>query len=301
MLYLQDSHQSQTQPVYPKWMAPKKRRFRFGRFGCGLVLLLLILLSLVLLVYLFAPLQTNVTIIGLDYTPEWTATGRTDTIILASFKPFPVQLRMLSIPRDLWVLIPGIGENRINTAHFFAEIQQPGSGPAATLETIRYNFGINPGYYLRIRFEGFREIVDAMGGLDIELTEPMAGYLPGRYHLTGNKALAFARHRLGSDDFFRMENGQFLIKSIVRQMIQPAQWPRLPRVLIAFTRVIETNLPIWHWPRLLVTLISLGPGGIEFHTIDRSMVTPFTTSGGASVLMPNWDRINPLLEILFGR
>jgi LCP family protein required for cell wall assembly len=301
MWYFQDSHRAKTQPVYPNWMASKRHRSRFAQFSCALVLLLGLLILLVLSVYLFAPKRTNLMIIGLDYTPEWTATGRTDTIILVSYNPFSPYLRMLSIPRDLWVSIPGIGENRINTAHFFAELHQPGDGPEATLETVHQNFGYDPGYYIRIRFEGFREIVDAIGGLDIVLTQPMAGYMPGHYHLTGNKALAFARHRLGSDDFFRMENGQFLMKSILRQMLHPTQWLRLPQVLVALSRVLETDMPIWHWPRLAITLIRLGPKGIENHTITREMVTPFTTSGGASVLLPNWDRINPLLYLLFSQ
>ncbi len=298
-----DSHLVRTQPAYPSWMAPKRRRFRWGSCGCGTILLFALVAALVLTVFLFAPLRTNILIMGLDYTDWWTATGRTDTLILVSYNPSPFTpyVRMLSIPRDLWVSIPGFGENRINTAHFFAELQQAGTGPRATIETVRQTFGVDVDHYIRIRFEGFREVIDAMGGVDIELTQPMAGYPPGSYHLTGNKALAFARHRMGSDDFFRMENGQFLMKSILRQMVHPAQWLHLPGMLVALTRAIETDLPVWQWPRLAVTILRLGPDGIENRTITREMVTPYVTSEGADVLLPNWELINPLVFALFGQ
>ena len=138
-------------------------------------------------------------VLGIDYTDPGSDLGRSDTIIMTTFDPFEPYLGMLSIPRDLWVSIPGIGENRINTAHFYGEMTHPGLGPELLSRTIEDNFGISPDYFVRIKFDGVREIVDAMGGIQIELEQPMAGYPPGVHYLTGNKALAFARHRQGSD------------------------------------------------------------------------------------------------------
>src|SRR5512143_2909425 len=104
-----------------------------------LVLLILIGLG----AYFLAPLRTNVLIMGIDRPPEGTAISRTDTLILMTVAPLKPYVGMLSIPRDLWVKIPGVGENRINTAHFFAEAQQKGAGPAAAMQTIRQNFGVD--------------------------------------------------------------------------------------------------------------------------------------------------------------
>jgi LCP family protein required for cell wall assembly len=252
-------------------------------------------------IYLFAPLRTNLLILGIDYSPNNDAVGRSDTIILATFVPLQPYVGMLSIPRDLWVKIPGYGENRINTAHFFAEAQQPGSGPPATMKTIQQDFGVNVHYFLRVRFEGFREVVNAMGGVDIDLKQPMAGYPAGKHHLTGNKALAFARSRMGADDFYRMQQGQIVIKAAFRQMLNPLKWPRLPAVLAALSRSVDTNVPIWQWPRLGLALLRAGPGGIDSRTITREMVTPYVTDQGADVLLPDWDRINPLVKQMFGR
>jgi len=262
---------------------------------------LIFALLVVALVYLLAPLRTNLLVLGIDRAPEGTFLGRSDTIILVSVSPLKPDIRMLSIPRDLWVSIPGYGENRINTPHFFAEAEQPGSGPAAAQQSIEENFGVPVPYYVRVRFDAFTQVVEAMGGIDLDLTETMAGYPAGEHHLNGEQALAFARDRAGTDDFFRMANGQYLLKAAARQLLRPKTWLHLPAAAAAFFRVMDTNLPVWQWPRLGVAILRAGPGGIDNRTLTREMVTPFTTNQGANVLLPNWDAIHPVVEEMFGR
>ena len=283
----------------PAWMRQKRRRSGCG-CGCGPFLwALLIVVALMFAVYAFTPVRTNLLVLGIDYAPPGSSVSRSDTIILATVVPTKPYVATLSIPRDLWVNIPGVGENRINTAHFFAEGQQVGSGPFATMETIRENFGVDVDYFLRLRFEAVRGIVNAMGGVDITLDKPLAGYAPGKYHLTGNKALAFARHRLGADDFFRMEQGQLLIKAIVRQLLRPTSWPRIPLVMAALAKDVDTNIPWWQWPRLGLAILRAGPDGIDNRQIERQMTTSFTTDQGANVLLPDWSQINPLVKEMF--
>jgi LCP family protein required for cell wall assembly len=262
---------------------------------------LLIAILVVFAGYVFSPIRTNLLILGIDYAPDYNAVSRSDTIILMTIIPTGPYVATLSIPRDLWVNVPGAGENRINTAHFFAEGQQAGSGPFATIETIRQNFGVDVDYYVRLRFEAVRSVVNAMGGVDIVLDKPMAGYTAGEYHLTGRKALAFARNRSGSDDFFRMEQGQLLIKSILKQMIHPKTWPRIPLIVAAAAREVDTNVPLWQWPRLGIALLRAGPDGIESHAIERQMTTSYTTNEGANVLLPDWFQINSLVKEIFGQ
>jgi LCP family protein required for cell wall assembly len=249
--------------------------------------------------YLVFPGRTNILLIGIDYADPGSSVARTDTIILTTFVPLKRTIGMLSVPRDLWVNVPGIGDNRINTAHFYAESSQPGSGPQAVMDTIEQNFRVKMDYYLRIRFEGFREVVDSLGGVDIVLTQPMAGYPTGRHHLSGHKALAFVRDRANSDDFFRMANGQFMIESLFLNMLNPLKWPRLPLGARAFFNSIDTNIPTTMWPRLLITLLITGPGRIENQIITREMVSPIITDQGANVLLPNWDLIHLLVEQIF--
>ncbi len=289
---------AESSPLPPA--APRQRK-RLPPLRCGCLavgLLALLCAALGLSGYLLYPMDHTILLLGIDYSDPWNYTARSDTIILSRFSPTQPYIGLLSVPRDLWVMVPNVGENRINTAHFYAEAQAGGSGPQAVLDTLQLNFGMRPEYYVRVRFEGFKEIVNALGGVDIELTEPMAGYEPGKYHLSGNKALAFVRQRMGSDDFFRMEHGQFMMKAVLDNMLSPLNWPRLPAVWRAFQASIDTNLPNWIWPRLAFTLLRVGPSGIDSRTINREMVTPFTTSDGASVLAPNWDAILPVMKAL---
>ncbi len=283
-------------PAPPNWRRTSKK----GR-GCGCVPALgfIIVAILTLTIYFLAPLRTNVAFIGIDYAPEESYVARSDTIVLASIVPFDPYVGILSIPRDLWVNIPGVGENRINTAHFFAEANSPGSGPYALMETVKSNFGVGMDYYIRIRFEGVREIVNAMDGVEVVLTESMAGYEPGVYHLTGNKALAFARHRMGSDDFFRMEQGQVLLLSILKQSLKPQNWLRLPKVILTALQVIDTDLPWWQLPRLGMAILRAGPDGINRYIVGREMVSPIITDQGASVLLPDWQQIQQLVDKIF--
>ena len=261
---------------------------------------LLIFLGLILF-YFFAPLRTNVLLLGTDDSPERGSVGRTDTIILATFIPLRPYVGMLSIPRDLWVTIPNVGEQRINTAYFFAEANQPGTGSQAALQTIRNNFGISVHYYAILHMLGLTSVVDTVGGVDINLTAPIGGFPAGSHHLNGEEALSFVRERSSSDDFSRMVRTQILLAALLKQVIQPSHWISLPRFIISLSQVVDTNIPLWRWPRLLFALLRAFLFGIDSQTITREMVTPFQTSQGAQVLAPNWDAINPLLKKMFGQ
>ena len=278
----------------------ERRPLRIPWRGCLLLLVPVALLLGIAAAYLLWPAQTNLLVFGIDYTVPWEATARSDSILLLGFNPQPAQVRLLSIPRDLWVNIPGQGENRINTAHYVAESQQAGSGPQALRSTIEQNFAIPVDYHLRFRFESFRDIIDALGGVDIVLSEPTAGYPAGRHHLTGRKALAFVRDRSSAaSDFGRMSQGQFMFKAILKNLMNPLKWPRLPGAARTFFDAVDTDIPAWLWPRLAFTLLRLGPGGIESHIIDQNMVSNYTTDQGAMVLLPEWTLIRLLAASLF--
>jgi LCP family protein required for cell wall assembly len=258
------------------------------------------MLLAVILIYFLAPLRTNILLLGTDDSPERGSVGRTDTIILATVVPLKPYVGMLSIPRDLWVTVPGVGEQRINTAYFFAEANQAGSGPRAALQTIHENFGAPVRYYAVIHMAGLTSIVEALGGVDIHLESPLGELPAGVHHLNGEEALLFVRERNSSDDFNRMVRAQILIAAMFRKVIDPSHWISLPQFVYSLTQVIDTNIPVWQWPRLLFALVRAFVFGIDSQTITSEMVVPFQTSQGAQVLAPNWNAINPLLSRMFG-
>jgi LCP family protein required for cell wall assembly len=284
-----------TQPIRLSSAGPGKSNIkRF--FG-----ILLLALALGGVLFMLVPIRTNILILGTDSRISTDPLGRTDTLIMMTVVPLRPEVGMLSVPRDLWVRLPDGSENRINTAFFFAEANANGSGPQAVIQTIDENFGVAMDGYLLVQFEGIVDVVDAMGGLEMTLEAPMSGYPAGTHTLDGTQALAFVRDRQGSDDFFRIARGQLFLKSVLTQVSKPATWLRLPQIIQVLPRAVQTSLPFWQLPRIGLALFRAGPDGIQSEIITREMVVPFTTEGGASVLNPQWDRIDPVVDQIFGR
>lgn len=290
-------------PAYPP--PPPPRRRLSGCCSCLVGFAIPVILVLVgLVIYFLAPLRTNLLVLGVDRELQGTDLGRTDTIILVSVDPLLPTVKMLSIPRDLWVPIPvpGVGENRINTAHFYAEAKQPGSGPEAALQTVQQNFDVSVPYYVRVRFDAVLDIVDALGGVTVTLPKAQGGLSAGTHTLDGAQALTFVRDRKGTDDFFRMAQAQVMVKAIARQMISPLSWAHLPAVAQAVIASMDTNLPAWQLPRIgLAFLRASLTNTIQSAAIQRQMTTPYITSGGANVLLPKWDLINPYVKSFLGQ
>jgi len=133
----------------------------------------------------------------------------------------------------------------------------------------------------------------------VNLPEDMSGLNAGPNHLDGAQALAFVRDRKSSDDFFRLERGQLFIASAIKEVLNPLKWPRIPAVLAAVAANIETDLPIWLWPRTAYGMLFSALKGFDAQTIDRNMITPWVTDEGAQVLLPNWELINPMVDEMF--
>jgi LCP family protein required for cell wall assembly len=256
-------------------------------------------LGLAISAYLLLPARTNILLLGIDRRPGETNASRTDTMILTTVQPSKPNVGMLSIPRDLWVTLPNGDQNRINTAHFLAEAEAPGSGLEAAKRVVAENFGVTVDYAVRVDFDGLRRFVDALGGVEIDLPQAMSGYSAGQHVLNGRQALAFVRDRAGSDDFARMARGQFFLEAVLKGLASPAALPHWPAAASALAGSLDGDVPFWLWPRLAFALARVGPSGIDGRVISREMTTGFTTAGGAQVLAPDWQRINPVLRDMF--
>jgi polyisoprenyl-teichoic acid--peptidoglycan teichoic acid transferase len=295
---MEDTQPTRTMDMFQRIpVQPAINRKKRSKRGRKIILFILFLIAF----YFLAPLRTNIILLGTDDSPERGNLGRTDTIILTTIVPLKPYVGMLSIPRDLWVTIPNVGEQRINTAYFFAEANQAGTGGKAVMQTIRQNFGVRVSYYVVIRMAGVVNAVDSLGGVDITLDASAGKYPAGTFHLSGSDALVFVRDRSGSSDFARMQRTQILMQAMLKKGFAPSSWPRLPQFILSVFQVIDTNIPIWQWPRLTFVLMRAQFVGMDSRTITPDMVIPFQTSGGAQVLAPNWERVNPLIRDMFGR
>ena len=284
--------------------------FLVGMAG-GAAIILCLVVAWFLLVS--AP-RTNILLLGVDRRPGESGPSRTDTMILTSVYPRGPSVAMLSIPRDLWVTLPDGSENRINTAYHFAELEEPGSGPTAAMSTVRANFGVSVHRYVLIDFEGFVRLVDAAGGIKIDVPERLVDFeFPtddfgvttvtieaGPQQMDGLTSLAYARIRHGSSDFKRAERQQLVIEAFVAQLLRPATILRYPAIIAATAGSVGSDISPLLALRLAPTLLRVGPSGIERRVIQDEMVQPYITSDGASVQLPVWEAINPALLELFG-
>jgi LCP family protein required for cell wall assembly len=276
-----------------------------GLFSCLLVT-----------IYVIAPPpRTNVLVLGLDARPGEGYVTRSDTIILATVDPDQPYVGMLGIPRDLYLNIPGYGENRINAAHILGESEYEGGGVDLAEQTIEENFGVEVHRTLRMNFQAFVAIVDAAGGLDINVEDyiyddlyptPDFGtmvieFQPGLQHMDGERALIYARTRHGASDFERAERQQQVIAALVQKLANPVNWWRLPGVYLAFTTNVDTDLTIIDAILLAPAVAWVGPDGIDRQVLTREMAQTATLDNGASVLDPNWGSISALLDIMFRR
>ncbi len=309
-----------TVTYYPP-VRPSRRANPTWQFLKGYVLGLiggavLLAVTVAALVFAFPAERTNILLLGVDRRPdETTFIVRTDTMILTTINPPGRYVGMLSIPRDLYVTLPSGGLGRINSAHVFAEVDAEGTGPAAAMEVVRSNFGVNVDHYVRVDLVGFVRIVDAMGGVDLDVPNPLIDYeyptydygtrvvefAAGPQHMDGEAALAYARIRHGSSDFQRAERQQLVIQALMTQILQPSTWVRLPQIMAAVNQSVDTDLSVADFLRLAPTLLLVGPANLDRRVVQGEMVQPYTTEGGGSVQLPVWEAINPVLLEMFGQ
>ncbi len=168
--------------------------------------------------------RVTVLIMGLDYR-DWEAGDppRSDTMLLATYDPITNTAGMLSIPRDMWVNIPGFDYAKINTAYFLGEVNNlPGGGPGLAVETVEQFLGVPINYYAQVDFGAFVRLIDELGGVKIDVKQEMTISIlgsnkkvtlePGLVTLPGDHALAYARNRhTDGGDFDRAERTQQVI------------------------------------------------------------------------------------------
>lgn len=255
----------------------------------------------------------NIVLLGTDKRPEW-GDWRTDTIIIVSINPEAQSVGMLSIPRDLWIQIPALGVGRINTVDFLGERKgAEGGGPSLLKRTIEVNLGLPIHRYARIDLEGFIQVIDALGGVTIDVECPVhdafldealtgeEGFAQldldaGIHHLDGLTALRYARSRRHGSDFDRAQRQQKLLRSLAEQNLNWELIGKLPQLWEALSATVDTDLTLPELIQLTSIGMQIQQDKIKSRLIDWRTTENFVTASGAMVLLPNREKLPQAVE-----
>lgn len=245
--------------------------------------------------------QVNIILLGSDARPD-EGGFRTDIIVWVSLNPKDKYVSAVSFPRDLYVNIPGYGENRINVAF-------PRGGFDLLADTFEENFGVRPDHYLMVDFNGFKSVINNLGGITVQTQQGLSdtcakwinssGYCsvgPGPVHMNGELALWYARSRYSTNDIDRARRAQEVIEAIFNRLMSFDVILKAPDLYNAYINYVDTNIK-------LSDVLGLLPLANEIYKNDdiRSYVIGYdhaydwVTWQGAQVLVPDYDRIMDLM------
>jgi LCP family protein required for cell wall assembly len=224
-------------------------------------LLVLLALFVLVLLYLVVPFGgQRAVLLGSDARAD--EASRSDTIVVAKAGG-----GMVAVPRDTLVDIPGVGEDKINAAY-------ASGGPDLTVETLENLTGVRLNDYVVVDFGGVEEIVDAMGGITLEVDNPIRVGIEGRrvfipagtQELDGLEALAYVRYRGGpTADIGRIGRQQKFLRELAQESTSPAKLPRLPATAAATWRNIDTNMNPLEAARFAIRTRLSGIEGAELY------------------------------------
>jgi LCP family protein required for cell wall assembly len=239
--------------------------------------------------------RLNVLLLGIDHRDDEPIDGsRSDTMMLVSIDPSTRSVVMVSLPRDLWVSIPGHGEQRINVAHMVG-------GPELAMRTVGANFGLRVDHYARVDFRGFEQIVNTLGGVFLDVERPikddeyptedygiMRIYIPpGPQWLDGKTALQYARSRHSENDFGRARRQQRLLVAMRDRAIQANMIFKAWELIPLAQKTMSTNFGPLELAKLAKLSTEIDRDRVANLVIDTEYASPILTADGADVLVPD--------------
>jgi len=241
----------------------------------------------------------------------------TDTMMVASFKPSTKQVALISLPRDLLVQIPGNGWRKINHANSFGEVENPGHGGELATEVVSQVLGIPIQYYVRIDFAGFKNIIDDLGGVTVDVENKLDDRMypikgketattseryehlvvePGRRHMDGELALKYVRSRQAAgvegSDFARSKRQQKVLTAVKEKALSLNTITnpyRISKLMETLSQHLATNMQVWE----ILRFYNLGKDidetkitRIVFDDSPTGLLYAAITEEGAFVLKP---------------
>ncbi len=268
-------------------------------------------------------LRTTVLLMGIDKRQgmEQERAFRTDTMMLITIDPVRNNMGMLSIPRDLWVNIPGFeSRDRINTANFKGDaFRIPGGGPSLAMETIAVNLGIQVDNYIRINFTAFESLINEIDGIEVDVPQAIedprypdccTGYDPlyipeGLTHMDGSLALKYARTRATyGGDFDRAARQQQVLLAVRDKILTMKMLPKLitraPKLYSTLSAGYDTDLTLDKIVGLMGLVREIDSKNIQSAVINGDyLMNEFTTSEGAQVVLLDSQAFRKLREQMF--
>ncbi|WP_421657958.1 LCP family protein [Leptothermofonsia sp. ETS-13] len=227
----------------------------------------------------------NILVMGIDRVldaPEGSEKifeGRSDTMLLVRVDPADDTVKLLSIPRDTQVEIPGVGVTKINDANVRG-------GPQLAATTVsRLLNGVQVDRYVRVSTDAFRELVDLLGGVEVYVPRDMVyedktqklkiNLTKGRKILNGNQAEQFARFRYDDlGDIGRVQRQQILLKALLKQITSPMVIPRLPSLVASMQKYVDTNLTMEEMLALVGAGRNLSQGNFKMVMLPGRFSSP---------------------------
>ena len=270
------------------------------------------------------PSRITILLLGTDHRPGETDPPRTDTIMVLSIDPIRKTAVMLSIPRDIYLKIPGYGQNRINTAVDIGNTQQyPGGGPALALKTVQSLVGIPIQHYVLIDFDVFTTAINAVGPIKVCPTEDIhddkypdnnygfitVDFKAGCQDLDATRLLQYSRvrHNAG-DDFGRAKRQQEVIKAVRDKVLSlgglSALFGQVGELWNAVRNNLKTDMTLTEMLQIAQAAQDIPKDQIRsevltIKTKDSGQLIPTTLSNGDQVLTPVYEDIHNLIALLF--
>ena len=255
---------------------------------------------------------TNILLLGSDrrpYEPNW----RTDVLMLIALDMQGHQAGVISFPRDIYIdEIPNHKPNKINVIDYLGETDAPGrGGPDLLASILEEKTGVPIDYFLRFDFEGFKKVVDALGGVEIEVECRVYEYLPeedinlylepGTHRLGGKMALGYVRARNQGGDLERARRQQRVVWAVRHQLLTEDQLSNVPALYAALKDSVQTDINFVDAIRFARFALGLSEDGIHGMVISPPDMVKSGWRGGMSVFVADWPLIAEQMQTVLTR
>ncbi|MCS6827169.1 MAG: LCP family protein [Caldilinea sp.] len=255
---------------------------------------------------------TNILLLGSDRRPNM-PNWRTDVIMIVAVDRANKRVGVISLPRDIYVdVIPGHRGNKINVIDYLGERDEPnGGGPKLLGQVIEDKLGVPIHHYVRVEFEAVKRLVDAMGGVEIEIDCPLydpygydQGGAPlaldaGVHRLNGGQALSYVRSRRIGGDLERERRQQRFIWAVRTQIQNENLLPRIPAIYQALQGSVYTDLNLIEAVKLVRLAMELEKDDVHGFVVNDPSMIRAGYAGAMWVWYPNWPKIAEAAQKVF--